>query len=151
MSTAMKSIDNLVVVANRNIIGSIKHELYTITVTDTNVVFTTNQYTYIANSTSNMYIHFLGLIELHKKEDKTEEEKEIYENILDIYTCNINWHTLWFNDVELAGKVYGLHVDYLNKRMDEAINAKLTEDDGSALQELIALDKAASEEEDGLV
>lgn len=144
---ATKTQSVLLHIENRNVIGQIKHELYTITVTNTNVVISTPQYTYSANSTSNMYIHFLGLIELHNKVDKTQEEQEIYENILEVYTSNINWHVLWFTDVELASKVYNLHIKYLNERFTEAMEAELQDDNPAAIQEMADLDKFVQQAE----
>lgn len=145
-ATAKKIVGKLAYVEKRNVIGEIKTNLFTLTVTDTHAVFAARGYKYVCESISDTYIHLRGLIDLHNKSDKDEEEKEMLANLLDIYTNNLNWHTLWFTDVKLAAKVWELHVNYLNEKTTAALESELTSDNPEALQELIDLNNFVENE-----
>jgi len=145
-ATPKKIVGTLAYVEKRNIIGEIKSDFYTLTITDTHAVFAARGYKYVCDATSDAYIHLRGLVELSDKPDKTAEEVEMLENLKDIYTNNLNWHTLWFIDVELAAKVWTLHVNYLNEKTKAAMEAELTPDDPAALQELEDMNKFVEQE-----
>lgn len=121
----------------KGVIGEIKSDLYTITVTKTHAVIKTTHYTYVVDNTCPTYVHWEGLIDLYKNPKRTEEEDNLLDTLLILYTNAINWHTLWFQDAKLMNDMWNFHTDWLNNETTKAMEAELQDDDPNALKELM--------------
>lgn len=134
--TKKKKSEDLIRVGKSKVIATIKKELYTIIVTETHCLVKTVHYSYIIDNTCVTYPHWRGLADLHNEKKRSEEDEDMYQKLLILFTNSLNWHTLHFQYPELMRFMWDYHTEWLNNKVEEAMQAELQEDDPKAIKEL---------------
>lgn len=133
---AKKGQEDLIRIKKSKVIAKIKDANYEITVTETHCMVKTTHYTYIIDNTCVTYPHWRGLAELYVNDNRDEEEEVILQNLLLLFTNDINWHILHFQFPELMNEMWEYHTNWLNKTTQELMDKELQDDDPEALKEL---------------
>ena len=128
---------NIVHINEENLIGRIDDPQgrYSIIVTKQYAIYETATYKLIYNAPSTPYLQLYALIEDYLREDKTQEEKDYCDSLSILFANNMSWHQLYFQDKDLAWKVFEYHLTYVNNQVQEMMNKELQEDDPEALIE----------------
>lgn len=137
LKKGMPTKPTIVYVDGNHIVGEIKKKDYTIIVTDTHAVIKSTYFTTIYGSPSVQYNYLFHLIDLDKKEDKTEEDKETVENLSILYPNIANFHLLYYTDFDLANEMVKFHYSYMNNKVEAAMNAELQSDEPDALKQVM--------------
>ena len=108
---------------------------FNIIVTKNEAIIESPNYKAIYMNPTNAYLMILDLVKTYQKEDKTEEETNMCNNLSTLFVDNFFWHILYFDDAELANDMWEYHSNYLNNKLTEASNAdNLPADDPTIVQ-----------------
>jgi hypothetical protein len=123
-------------ITRHNVIGEINvGGAFNIIVTNNEAIITSPRYRVIYDNPTNAYLMILDLIKTYQKEDKTEEEVSMCDNLSKLFVDNFFWHILYFDDTKLCNDMWEYHSNYLNNKLNEAQNSdNLPEDDPTILQ-----------------